>query len=238
MISVCRPFENSLVPGRLVRRYKRFLADVRLNDGRLVTAHCPNSGSMKGCLKEGAAVYLSHDPSPARRTNYTWQMIRIGRIWVGINTMLPNDLVARAAARRALPLFQEATSVQREVKMGAHSRVDLVVDLPPDRKLYVEVKNVTLVEGDVALFPDAVTTRGTKHLRELIRVNGQKNRQAAMVYVIQRTDAQVFGPAAQIDPEYARWFDRARQAGVAMVAVQARVSPRRVCLFREIPLVD
>lgn len=238
MVSVCQAFDKSLVPGRLVRRYKRFLADVRLDDGTEVVAHCPNSGSLKSCLKKGARVYLTQNDDPNRRTRYTWQMIRIGRVWVGINTLIPNYLVARAAAERALPLFDQAAAVRREVPYGHNSRVDLVVDLDDDKKLYVEVKNVTLVEGDAALFPDAVTTRGTKHLRELIRVNRQPNRQAAMVYLIQRTDAGRFGPAAEIDPEYTRWFYRAREAGVAMVALQARVSPQRVCLFREIPLLD
>ncbi len=238
MVSVCQVFDKSLVPGRLVRRYKRFLADVRLDDGTVVLAHCPNSGSLKSCLKPGARVYLSENDNPNRRTKYTWQMIRIGRTWVGINTLIPNYLVAQAAAKRALPLFHGAVAVRREVPYGQNSRVDLVVDLEGGDQLYVEVKNVSLVEGDAALFPDAVTTRGTKHLRELIRVNRQQNRRAAMVYLIQRTDADRFGPAAEIDPEYTRWYYRAREAGVTMVAVQARVSPRRVCLFREIPLLD
>jgi sugar fermentation stimulation protein A len=235
---VCHRFETPLVRGRLIKRYQRFLADVRLEDGRRVTAHCPNSGSMKGCLQEGAAVRLSHDPSPARRTQYTWQMIRIGRVWVGINTLLPNALVAQAAARRVLPLFREAAAVRREVKMGAHSRVDLVVDLASDEKLYVEVKNVTLVEDGMARFPDAVTSRGAKHLRELIRVNRTPGRRAAQCYVVQRADADRFGPAADIDPEYARWYGRARRAGVEIVVFQASVSPGRICLVRTLPALD
>ncbi|MBU0514026.1 MAG: DNA/RNA nuclease SfsA [Proteobacteria bacterium] len=238
MVSVCHPFPEPLVPGRLVRRYKRFLADVGLDDGTEVVAHCPNSGSLMSCLQKGARVYLSAHDDPARRTKYTWQMIRIGRVWVGINTLIPNHLVALAARKRALPLFDGATAVRREVPYGRNSRVDLVVDLERGDQLYVEVKNVTLVEGDRALFPDAVTTRGLKHLRELIAVSRRQGTKAAMVYVVQRTDAAAFGPAAEIDPEYTRWFYRARAAGVAMVAVQARVSPQRVCLFREIPLLD
>ncbi len=235
---VCHRFETPLIRGRLIRRYQRFLADVRLDDGRRVTAHCPNSGSMKGCLVNGAAVRLSHDPNPARRTEYTWQMIRIGRVWVGINTLLPNALAAQAAAQRALPLFRDAVAVRREVKMGAHSRVDLVVDLVSGEKLYVEVKNVTLVEDGKARFPDAVTSRGAKHLRELIRVNRTPGRRAAQCYVVQRADADRFGPAADIDPEYARWYGRARRAGVETIVFQASVSPQRVCLVRTLPALD
>ncbi|MBI4799809.1 MAG: DNA/RNA nuclease SfsA, partial [Desulfarculus sp.] len=156
-------FDPPLLPGRLVRRFQRFLAEVDLEDGRRVLAHCPNSGSMLGCLEDGAPVYLSPSPAPGRRTAFTWEMIFIAGGWVGINTGLPNRLVALAAEMRALPPFSDAVAVRREVKISAHTRLDLLVQRASG-PLYVEVKNVTLVRDGRALFPDAVTSRGAKHL--------------------------------------------------------------------------
>jgi len=223
-----------LVPGRLVRRYQRFLAEVELDQGDTVTAHCPNSGSMLGCLEPGAPVRLSHQPRPGRRTAYTWEMIRIKRHWVGINTLMPNRLAARAAELGALPLFRGATQVRREVKVSDRSRVDLMV-LTPEGELYVEVKNVTLVQGGHARFPDAVTSRGARHLRELMELV-EAGKRAAMLYLVQRADARDFAPARDIDPTYAELFDQARGRGVEMVVVRARVGPRGVRLERTLPL--
>lgn len=227
-------FPEPLIPGRLVRRYKRFLAEVELDDGHRVTAHCPNSGSMLGCLAEAAPVYLSHHSDPKRRTAHTWEMIRINGSWVGINTGLPNKLVAEAARQRVLPPFADALSVRPEVPLGPGTRLDLLVQR--DRgPLYVEVKNVTLVEGRQARFPDAVTTRGAKHLRELTALTA-RGQAAAMIYLVQRQDAQAFRPARDIDPVYARELERALAAGVEAWVVQARVSPRGVSLWRTLPL--
>ncbi|WP_342780375.1 DNA/RNA nuclease SfsA [Desulfoglaeba alkanexedens] len=223
-----------MVPGRLLRRYKRFLADVMLDDGRVVTVHCPNSGSMKGCLEEGAPVYCSPNASPKRRTAYTWEMIRINGGWVGINTGIPNILAARAAENRALPLFKTVQRVAREVRLGEHSRIDLKVD-SAEGPIFVEVKNVTLVEDGTALFPDAVTSRGTRHLEELMHLR-QRGIAAAMFYVVQRGDAVRFAPADAIDPVYAAACRKAVRAGVVMTAVRARVTPERICLERLLPL--
>ncbi len=223
-----------LVPGRLVRRYQRFLAEVDLADGTTVTAHCPNSGSMLGCLESGAPVRLSHQPRPGRRTAYTWEMIRMGRHWVGINTLVPNRLAARAAELEALPLFRGATRVRREVKVSEKSRVDLMVQTPGG-ELYVEVKNVTLVREGHARFPDAVTSRGAKHLRELMALV-EAGKRAAMLYVVQRADARDFAPARDIDPTYAELWEQARRRGVEVVVVRARVGPRGVRLDRLLPL--
>lgn len=227
-------FPVALTPGRLIRRYQRFLTEVELEDGSRVTAHCNNSGTLLTCLEAGAPVYLSPSQSPGRRTAFTWEMIFINGGWVGVNTLLPNRLVAEAARQRALPLFAGATAVRPEVKTGPHTRLDLVVERPQG-PLYVEVKNVTLVREGLAGFPDAVTTRGAKHLAELVRLTGA-GQQAAMVYVVQRGDAQAFIPAADIDPAYAEAFAQARAAGVGMTVVQATVSPAGVGLTRELPL--
>ncbi len=227
-------FEDPLVPARLIRRYKRFLADVELDDGRIETVHCPNSGSMLTCLEEDAPVYLSPAKNPNRKTKYTWEMIFIDHGWVGINTLIPNLLVTRAAELEALAVFEGATSVRREVRINAHTRIDLLVQLPGEA-MYVEVKNVTLVKDGRASFPDAVTTRGQKHvaeLTELVKAGGS----AGLVYVVQRSDAEVFGPAGDIDPEYARLFGRAQKEGLAITAIEAEVGPSEIRFRRELPV--
>ncbi|MEW5914249.1 MAG: DNA/RNA nuclease SfsA [Thermodesulfobacteriota bacterium] len=235
LAGVCLDFPAPLMAGRLRRRYKRFLAEVELEDGQRVTAHCPNSGSMLGCLEEGAPVMLSRAANPARRTPYTWEMIHINGGWVGINTLLPNRLVALAAQRRALGLFRGAAQVRREVPVGAHTRLDLLVQRPAG-PLYLEVKNVTLVQEGVARFPDAVTARGAKHLETLMALTAQ-GADTAMAYLVQRGDAGSFAPASDIDPCYAELWRRAKAAGVAMVVLAAAVSPQRVCLWRRLPLL-
>ena len=233
---VCHEFGAPLVPGRLVRRYKRFLADVYLDGGKPATVHCPNSGSMLASLEEGAPVYLSPAKNPQRRTKYTWEMILINNGWVGINTGIPNRLVALAAEKQALPIFQGAARVRREVGLGKNSRIDVLVELPGG-PMYVEVKNVTLVRDGLAEFPDSVTSRGAKHLEELMKVV-KEGGAAAMVYIVQRGDAERFSPAEGIDPHYAELFWKAKKAGVSMNVVEARVTPERICLSRELPLVE
>lgn len=228
-------FKTALIPGTLIRRYKRFLARVELADGARVTAHCPNSGSMLGAIEEGAPVFISPAIGDKRKTKFTWEMIRINGGWVGINTGLPNKLVALAAQRQALAVFRGVTAVRREVRLGQRSRIDLLVE-SAQGPMYVEVKNVSLVRDRVAEFPDSVTTRGAKHLEELSRVVRGGGR-AAMVYLVQRQDAEVFGPADSIDPTYAELYHQARAAGVLMTAVEARVTPQAISLTRELPLL-
>ncbi len=232
---VCHAFERPLVPATLVKRYKRFLADVYLEDGGPATVHCPNSGSMLASMEEGAPVFLSPADNPNRKTRFTWEMIFINNGWVGINTGIPNRLTALAAETEALPIFRGATHVRREVKLGEHSRIDVRVDFS-DGPLFVEVKNVTLVRDGLAEFPDSVTARGAKHLEELIRVVREGGK-AAMVYIVQRGDAEIFAPARAIDPRYAELFFRARRAGVVMNVIQAKVSPEKICLEQELPVV-
>lgn len=236
LASVRLPFAEPLVPGRLIRRYKRFLADVRLESGEKVTAHCPNSGSMLGCLGDDAPVYLSRADNPARRTPFTWEMIYLNGGWIGINTLLPNRLAEACAQARAIKLFAGARSVRREVVVGPHTRLDMVVERKKG-PLYVEVKNVTLVQKGVARFPDAVTTRGAKHFQTLMELKRQ-GADAAMFYLVQRSDARAMGPAFEIDPTYAQLFHQAKEAGVELVAVEALVTPQEISLVRRLPIVD
>lgn len=229
-------FSEPLVAGRLLRRYQRFLADIELEDGLVVTAHCPNSGSMLGCLEPGAPVYCSRRAAAERRTAFTWEMILVNGSWVGINTLIPNTLVARAAEAEVLPLFFGTTRVRREVRVGPHTRLDLMLERASG-PLYVEVKNVTLVRRETAQFPDAPTTRGVKHLQHLTNL-AAAGQAAAMVYVVQRQDARAFAPAADIDPSYAEHYQRARAAGVQVVALEAHVTPQRISIARVLPLLD
>lgn len=228
-------FPTPLLPGRLIRRYQRFFADVRLASGRLVTAHCPNSGSLLGCKEPGSPVYLSRQPGRNRKLAWTWEMVRVGRTWVGINTLWPNRLVVEAIEDGTLGELQDYSRIRREVRVSPRSRLDLLLEGGRDR-CWVEVKNVTFRAGDLAAFPDAVTERGTKHLRELIRL-ARAGQRAALVFVVQRGDCRAFRPAYEIDSEYCRWFLRALETGVAVLPYVARVTCRGITLTRRLDLV-
>jgi sugar fermentation stimulation protein A len=225
-------FQSQLIRGTLVQRYKRFLADVRLPNGDIVTAHCTNTGTMLGCKEPGSAVYLSLSPNKGRKLAYTWEMIQVKRAWVGINTMHPNRLVAEAVEAGMIPELRGYTTVRREVKVSAHSRLDLCLE-SHNRCCFVEVKNVTLAIDRAAAFPDAVSERATKHLKELIRLKRQGHR-AALVFVIQRSDCNHFRPADEIDPEYGRWLRRAVKAGVEALPYVAKVTPKGIMLTERI----
>jgi sugar fermentation stimulation protein A len=220
------PFPEPLSFATFLGRRQRFFADVRLPDGTETAAHCPNTGSMKGCLFPGHRALLWDSRNPGRRLRYTWKAVEADGFWVGVDTAVPNRLVEEAVRAGAIPGLAGFPTVQRERRMGEHSRVDLLLDGPGGR-CYVEVKNVTLVEGGAARFPDAVTERGLKHLEELgLRVaEGQR---AAMVYVVQREDGRSFEPAEDIDPAYAAGLRRALASGVEAYALGARVSPEGV----------
>ena len=225
-------FKEKLVHGRLIKRYKRFLADVALDDGTKVTAHCTNSGTMKSCLEEGAEVYLTPVNDPKRKTKFTWEMIMIGGDWVGINTGNPNILVFEAIQNGTIPGLNCYNTVRREVKFG-DSRFDVFAENETE-KCFIEVKNVTLKEGKYALFPDAVTTRGQKHLKTLMDVK-KRGMRAVMVYIVQRIDVEIFAPAAEIDPDYAKILKQAVASGVEVIAMQAKVTPLGIELTHNLP---
>ena len=224
-------FPSPLIPGILIRRYQRFLAEVRLADSRSVTAHCPNSGSMKGCNMPGREVRLSLADNPNRRTRYTWELIHLPSTWVGINTLTANRLMAEAAMQGRIPELGPFNTLSKEVKVE-HSRIDFCL-MRDNSSLYVEVKNVTLVENGTAFFPDAPTARGRKHLQVLMDAV-QRGHRSAMFYVVQREDADCVSPAAHIDPLYAQALRQARDIGVEIIAYRARVSPEEISL--ETPL--
>lgn len=218
--------------GTLIKRYKRFLADIKLDDGTEVTAHCTNSGTMKSCLETGAEVYLTPVDDPKRKTKFTWEMIKINGDWVGINTGNPNKLAFDAISAGEIPELAGYTKVQREVKFG-DSRFDVFAE-NENEQCFIEVKNVSLKEGRYARFPDAVTTRGQKHLRTLMEVRS-KGMRAVMLYIIQRSDVEIFAPATDIDPDYAKALKEAVKAGVEVIPMQVKVTPEKIELLKKLP---
>ena len=231
-------FRANLVEGRLIRRYKRFLADVQLEAAGVVTAACPNTGSMMGCCEAGNRVWLSESDSATRKYRHTWEIVEVGRVMVGINTGLPNALVAEAIGNGTIRELAGYSSVRREVAYGEEaSRVDLVLEAARRKACYVEVKNVTAAASKgVALFPDCVSERGTRHLRELMRLKAQGLR-PVQLYCVQRGDVREVRPADGIDFEYGRTLREAIAAGVEVLAYRAKVTPTEIRLAERIPVV-
>ena len=225
-----------LISGKLILRYKRFLADVELDDGTVVTAHCPNSGSMKGCNLPGSPVMLSRSDNPARKLAFTWELVQINGFWVGLNTMLPNRLTEEGVQDGTISELQGYAKLRREVPYGSErSRIDLLLS-GNGVDCYVEVKNVTLVENAQALFPDAVTTRGQKHLRELMEVVAGGGR-GVVFFTVQRGDGLSVAPADNIDPEYGRLLRQAVKSGVETIAYRAEVTPKEIKLTEKLGVV-
>lgn len=224
-----------LIAATLVRRYKRFLADVLLDDGSEITVHCPNSGSMKGCAVPGSRVYISRSPNPDRKYPFTWELVQADGYWAGINTGLPNRLTREAIEDGTVAELQGYATIRPEVPYGEHSRIDLLLERPGER-CFVEVKNVTLVENGRALFPDAVTTRGQKHLQELMRVVREGDR-SVIFFTVQRGDGNSVSPADTIDPEYGRLLRMALENGVEALAYRALVTPEEIRLTERLPVL-
>jgi len=225
-------FDPPLEYGTLIRRYKRFLADVELDDGTVITAHCPNTGRMTTCAEPGWRVALSDSQNPKRKHRYTWELVNNGACWICVNTGRANEIAFEGLSRGAIPELAGFAEVLREQKFG-NSRFDLLLR-NGSRHCYVEVKNVTLLEDDGCYaFPDAVTERGRKHLLELIEVVKAGHR-AAMLYVIPRSDGSLFRAARGIDPAYSDALDAAIAAGVEVYVWQADVSPQRIGLDKPI----
>jgi len=224
-----------LLPGRLLRRYKRFLADIELADGRVITAHCPNSGSMTGCAAPGSPVLVSVSSNPSRKHPYTWELVQADGVWIGINTSLTNRIAREGIETGTVTELSGYDCVRGEVPYGNHSRLDFMLS-GDHGDCFVEVKNVTLVEGKRALFPDAVTTRGQKHLRDLMEIVAVGKR-GVIFFVVQRGDAEAVSPAERIDPEYGRLLRLAAESGVEVIAYQAMVSPTEIRLSHRLPLI-
>ena len=232
-------FSPPLVGATLIRRYKRFLADVRLDEGEEITVHCPNTGSLLGCRDAGARVWLSRSSNARRKYAFTWELVEISPgVIVGINTGRSNALVREAIDAGVIAELAGYDVVRAEVPYGDEgSRVDFLLGRG-DETCYLEVKNVTAaVEAGRALFPDAVSTRGTRHLRELARVAGMPGRRAVLCFCVQRADVEEVRPADAIDPAYGRALRAAIEAGVEVLAYRARPSPKGVALSDAVPVV-
>lgn len=219
---------------RLIRRYQRFLADVQCEDGGILTVHCPNSGAMLGCSTPGSPAVISRSANPGRKYAWTLEMVFEQGVWIGVNTARSNHLVREGLESGVVDAFGTVRSITAEVKVSAASRLDFLLETEQGR-VYLEVKNCSLVEDGVALFPDAVTARGSRHLEELAQLADQGHG-AAVLYCIQRADAGRFAPAARIDPHYARTAVRAAARGVRLIAFRATVSPESVTLAAPVPV--
>jgi sugar fermentation stimulation protein A len=231
-------YRTPLLEGRFVRRYKRFFADVELPGGEVVVAHCPNSGSMAGCQTPGTRAWVRHDPDPKRKLAYTLEIVESFGALACVNTALPNGLVEEAIRAGVVAELAGYDALRREVKYGLEgSRIDLLLERGASgERCYVEVKNVTLGDGGpLARFPDAVTERGTKHLRELMAMVAAGHR-AVLLFCGGRADARAVGPADDIDPVYGRTLREAAAAGVELLAYRCDVSPEEVRLVERIPV--
>lgn len=244
-------YHRPLLEGVLVKRYKRFFADVE-HDGRTILAHVPNSGSMKGCSEPGSPCRISFDDSPTRKLKYTLQMVKSPQSWVGVNTQIPNKIVSEAFERKILPAWANYNRIQREVAINDKTRIDFALwksdaeeklafktfDLQkgPLKFHFVEVKNVSLVENNVAVFPDAVTERGQKHLKELMQLT-EWGHTTEILFTIQREDAETFGPADLIDPEYGKLLREANKKGVVITPLLCQLTENEVSLTeKKLPL--
>ena len=229
-------FPDPLIRGRLLRRYKRFLSDIELDNGEIVVAHCANPGSMTGLKDTGAPVWLSPSRNPKRKLKYSWELIQVDGHMVGINTAWPNRIVEEAVAAQMVPELAGYPSLRREVPYGRNSRIDLLLEAADRPPCYLEVKNVHLKRSaGLAEFPDSVTKRGTKHLRELSEMAGQGAR-AVMFFLVQRGDCASFRVAADIDPDYDRAFHAALDHGVEVLCYSCQVGEEAIELDRPLPV--
>lgn len=228
-------FQTPLIPATLIRRYKRFLADIRLENGQDVTAHCPNPGAMLGLQDPGMRIWVEPNDDPKKKLKYGWRMAELaGGHFAGIDTSLPNKIVKAALMNRDVSALAAYKTVRPEVNYGENSRVDFLLSEPGLPDAYVEVKNVHLRrEGDWAEFPDCVTVRGRKHLEELSKVASTGQR-AVMLYLVQRTDCTRFRLAADLDPNYADAFDKAREKGIEIMCFGTNITPDGVEFGREL----
>ncbi|MGF1540290.1 MAG: DNA/RNA nuclease SfsA [Pleurocapsa sp.] len=220
---------SALVSGKLIKRYKRFLADIELTTGEIITAHCANTGPMIGVSTPGSDVLVSKNDNPKRKLAYTWEAIAVEGTWVGINTAIPNRVIKIALEQQLLPeLAGRYYQIRSEVPYGKDnkSRIDFLLTSDDSQPLYVEVKNVTLSTANIALFPDTVTTRGQKHLRELTALIPEAK--PVMLYFINRSDCDAFAPSDRHDLQYAKLFREAIAAGVEILPYRFAITPQGI----------
>jgi len=226
------------ISGRLIKRYKRFFADVKLDSGEVVTAHCPNTGSMMGLLTEGNIVYLSETDNEKRKLKYTLEIIKVQDACVGVNTHKANRIVEEGIVEKKISTLGKKYDFRREVKYGKNSRIDFLITNKKGEEIYLEVKNVTLSKRKgMAEFPDAVTERGSKHLLELIDVV-KKKRRAIMLFLVQRDDCKKFRIAEEIDTTYKKNIINAKQAGVEILCYSCSFVRNNIELDKKIKFID
>ncbi len=227
-------YDVPLQPAKFIKRYKRFFVDAELPDGSIAVAHCANTGSMKGLLNEGATCYLM--PQESGKLDWKFELVEApSGALVGVNTARPNKLVEEAILANEVPELMGYENLKREVKYGQNSRIDILLTDPNKPDCYVEVKNTTLQVGEVAQFPDAVTTRGLKHLNELMDMVKEGHR-AVMFYWVHRNDCTHFEPAVELDPEYAAGLKQAVEQGVEVLVYAANVQPEGVTIANKLPI--
>ena len=229
-------FSSPLHKGTLIKRYKRFLADVELADGGdVITAHCPNTGSMKTCGAPGDTVFLTHNPSPTRKLKYTWELTKTRGGYIGVNTHTPNALVKAAIANGDIKELAGYAEMKTEVKYGKNSRIDVLLSDPRKGDCYVEVKNSTLLDGERVIFPDAVSERGLKHIHELVSMV-EAGHKAVLFFLVNRPEGKSFAPADAIHPEYGAALREAKAAGLKILAYRAKHSLKGIRVTERVPV--
>lgn len=231
-------YPEALVSGELISRYKRFLADVRLEDGQVVTAHCPNTGRMTGCNAPGSPVRLLPSHNPKRKLPWTLEQVCTDGVWIGVNPVRSNALVAEAIEHGIFPSLVGYSSLRRERPYGTNSRIDILLEAhpgSPEQVCFVEVKSTTLRRGSAGRFPDAVTERGRKHLDELAE-QAERGQRAVIVWCVQRADCAYFEPADDIDPAYGRTLRSVLDRGVEGIACEVAPSETRLEITRVLPV--
>lgn len=229
-------FASPLIEGTLIKRYKRFLADIKLDDGSEITAHCANPGAMLGLKQPGQRVWLSKSDNPKRKLAYSWELTEADNTIIGINTARPNALVEEAINNGTISELQDYQTLRREVKYGKNSRIDILLSDEEKPDCYVEIKNVHMLRTPrLYEFPDSVTARGAKHLVEMTDMVAEGHR-AVMVYLIQRDDGDRLRFAAEIDPNYANALANAHKAGVEAIAYVCKLTPEGIEAYRSVPV--
>jgi sugar fermentation stimulation protein A len=226
------------ISGKLIKRYKRFFADVQLdNTKQIVTAHCPNTGSMLGLLKEGNPVRLTKVDDKKRKLKFTLEIIKSGGANIGVNTHRANRIVEEALISNKIKSLKKIINLKREVKYGESSRIDFLINNNNDEEIYIEVKNVTLsLKEGIAEFPDAITERGSKHLKELQKIRNKKTR-AIMLYLVQRDDCKYFRIAKEIDEKYNSNLKKAIKSGVEILCYNCKFENNKVKMDKKIKFI-
>lgn len=226
-------YSHPLLPGTLIKRYKRFLADITLDSGDTITVHCPNSGSMTGCSTPGSRVFLSTSDNPKRKYPNTLEMVQEGDTWIGVNTSITNKIVAEAIKEGIIKELLPFDHLKAEVKTSPKSRLDFML-MHGEDKTYLEVKNCSLAKDGIAMFPDAITVRGTKHLLELADLVEAGHR-GYILFLVQRMDCEKFTPAVEIDKVYAKTLIEVEKKGVNILVYQTEVSSEKIEVKRRLP---